>query len=27
VNWHSPDPALRGKVLAPFLGAAYGEEL
>ncbi|WP_277182963.1 malto-oligosyltrehalose synthase [Caballeronia sp. BR00000012568055] len=27
VDWHSPDPALRGKVLAPFLGAAYGEEL
>jgi len=27
VDWHSPDPALRGKVLAPFLGAPYGEEL
>jgi len=27
IDWHSPDPALRGKVLAPFLGAAYGEEL
>ncbi|CDY74417.1 Malto-oligosyltrehalose synthase [Caballeronia glathei] len=27
VDWHSPDPALRGKVLAPFLGAAYGDEL
>ncbi|SAK95994.1 malto-oligosyltrehalose synthase [Caballeronia fortuita] len=27
VDWHSPDPALRGKVLAPFLGASYGEEL
>jgi (1->4)-alpha-D-glucan 1-alpha-D-glucosylmutase len=27
VDWHSPDPALRGKVLAPFLGSAYGEEL
>jgi (1->4)-alpha-D-glucan 1-alpha-D-glucosylmutase len=27
VDWHSPDPALRGKVLAPFLGAAYGTEL
>ncbi|HEY1609875.1 MAG TPA: alpha-amylase family glycosyl hydrolase, partial [Paraburkholderia sp.] len=27
VDWHSPDPALRGKVLMPFLGAPYGEEL
>ncbi|HZZ11414.1 MAG TPA: malto-oligosyltrehalose synthase [Paraburkholderia sp.] len=27
VDWHSPDPALRGKVLAPTLGAQYGEEL
>ncbi|KND55062.1 Malto-oligosyltrehalose synthase [Candidatus Paraburkholderia kirkii] len=27
VDWHSPDPALRGKVLAPFLGAPYGGEL
>ncbi|ACD21120.1 malto-oligosyltrehalose synthase [Paraburkholderia phytofirmans] len=27
VDWHSPDPALRGKVLLPTLGAAYGEEL
>jgi (1->4)-alpha-D-glucan 1-alpha-D-glucosylmutase len=27
VDWHSPDPALRGKVLAPFLGASYGDEL
>ncbi|WP_347554575.1 malto-oligosyltrehalose synthase [Robbsia sp. KACC 23696] len=27
VDWHSPDPALRGKVLAPFLGEAYGEAL
>jgi (1->4)-alpha-D-glucan 1-alpha-D-glucosylmutase len=27
VDWHSPDPALRGKVLAPYLGAPYGEEL
>ncbi|RDK00182.1 malto-oligosyltrehalose synthase [Paraburkholderia lacunae] len=27
VDWHSPDPALRGKVLAPALGAPYGEEL
>ncbi len=27
-EWNDkPDPALRGKVLAPFLGAAYGEEL
>ena len=27
VDWHSPDPALRGKVLLPYLGAPYGEEL
>ena len=27
VDWHSPDPALRGKVLQPTLGAPYGEEL
>jgi len=27
VDWHSPDPALRGKVLMPFLQAQYGEEL
>ncbi|QGZ63662.1 malto-oligosyltrehalose synthase [Paraburkholderia acidisoli] len=27
VDWHSPDPALRGKVLMPFLGGPYGEEL
>ena len=27
VDWHSPDPALRGKVLAPTLGAPYGDEL
>ncbi|WP_206957186.1 malto-oligosyltrehalose synthase [Trinickia acidisoli] len=27
VDWHSPDPALRGKVLAPCLGAPYGDEL
>ena len=27
VDWHSPDPALRGKVLLPSLGASYGEEL
>ncbi|MBW8834653.1 MAG: malto-oligosyltrehalose synthase, partial [Burkholderia sp.] len=27
VDWHSPDPALRGKVLLPTLGAPYGDEL
>jgi (1->4)-alpha-D-glucan 1-alpha-D-glucosylmutase len=27
IDWHSPDPALRGKVLAPCLGAQYGAEL
>src|ERR1700722_2513210 len=27
VDWHSPDPALRGKVLMPCLGASYGDEL
>ncbi|MCC8396766.1 malto-oligosyltrehalose synthase [Paraburkholderia sp. MMS20-SJTR3] len=27
VDWHSPDPALRGKVLLPTLGAQYGDEL
>jgi (1->4)-alpha-D-glucan 1-alpha-D-glucosylmutase len=27
IDWHSPDPALRGKVLVPCLGAPYGEEL
>ncbi|RKP47443.1 malto-oligosyltrehalose synthase [Trinickia fusca] len=27
IDWHSPDPALRGKVLAPCLGAPYGEAL
>ena len=27
VDWHSPDPALRGKVLVPTLGAPYGDEL
>jgi (1->4)-alpha-D-glucan 1-alpha-D-glucosylmutase len=27
VDWHSPDPALRGKVLMPALGASYGDEL
>jgi (1->4)-alpha-D-glucan 1-alpha-D-glucosylmutase len=27
IEWHSPDPALRGKVLMPCLGAPYGDEL
>lgn len=27
IDWEVPDPALRGKVLAPFLGAPYGEVL
>ncbi|CAG4899038.1 malto-oligosyltrehalose synthase [Paraburkholderia gardini] len=27
IDWHSPDPALRGKVLLPCLGATYGDEL
>jgi (1->4)-alpha-D-glucan 1-alpha-D-glucosylmutase len=27
VDWHSPDPALRAKVLLPYLGAQYGDEL
>ncbi|TAL91960.1 MAG: malto-oligosyltrehalose synthase [Paraburkholderia sp.] len=27
IDWHSPDPALRGKVLLPRLGASYGDEL
>jgi (1->4)-alpha-D-glucan 1-alpha-D-glucosylmutase len=27
VDWQSGDPALRGKLLAPFLGAGYGETL
>lgn len=27
IDWHSPDPALRGKVLMPCLGAPYGVEL
>lgn len=27
VDWHSPDPALRGKMLAPYLGESYGEAL
>lgn len=27
IDWDCPDPALRGKVLAPFLGRNYGEAL
>lgn len=27
VDWESPDPDLRGKILAPFLGRPYGEAL
>ena len=27
IDWNSADPALRGKVLAPFLGEPYGESL
>lgn len=27
INWHSLDPAVHNKLLAPFLGAAYGETL
>ncbi|RFU48795.1 malto-oligosyltrehalose synthase [Paraburkholderia sp. DHOC27] len=27
IDWHSPDPALRGKVLLPCLGGSYGDEL
>ncbi len=27
IDWNPPDPALRGKVLAPFLGEPYGEAL
>src|SRR5579863_1006593 len=27
IDWHSSDPALHGKVLAPFLGEPYGETL
>ena len=27
IDWQSSDPALRGKLLAPFLGAGYGETL
>jgi malto-oligosyltrehalose synthase len=27
IDWDSPDPALHGKVLAPFLGEPYGETL
>lgn len=27
IDWHSSDPALHGKVLAPFLGEPYGDAL
>ena len=27
IDWEPTDPALRGKLLAPFLGSAYGEAL
>ncbi|HEY1749683.1 MAG TPA: malto-oligosyltrehalose synthase [Caulobacteraceae bacterium] len=27
IDWRGPDPALQGKLLAPFLGAPYGEAL
>ena len=27
IDWNSPDPDLRGKVLAPYLGEPYGETL
>lgn len=27
IDWDTPDPRLRGKLLAPFLGSAYGEAL
>jgi (1->4)-alpha-D-glucan 1-alpha-D-glucosylmutase len=27
IDWRSPDPQLRGKVLAPFLGEPYGDSL
>ncbi|MDB5730039.1 MAG: treY, partial [Noviherbaspirillum sp.] len=27
IDWESPDPALRGKMLAPFLGQPYGDAL
>ncbi|PRY66724.1 maltooligosyl trehalose synthase [Vreelandella songnenensis] len=27
IDWHSPDPALAGKLLVPFLGAPYAEVL
>jgi (1->4)-alpha-D-glucan 1-alpha-D-glucosylmutase len=27
IDWDSPDPALRGKVLAPYLGETYSETL
>ncbi|MBC7800365.1 MAG: malto-oligosyltrehalose synthase, partial [Gemmatimonadaceae bacterium] len=25
IEWDSPDPSLRGRMLAPFLGSSYGE--
>jgi (1->4)-alpha-D-glucan 1-alpha-D-glucosylmutase len=27
IDWDPPDPTLRGKVLAPFLGGSYGDAL
>ena len=27
IDWDPPDVALRGKILAPFLGSSYGETL
>src|SRR5690606_9206457 len=27
IDWHSSDPRLRGKLLAPFLGEPYGQAL
>lgn len=27
IDWNSPDPALKGKILLPFLGSQYGEAL
>ena len=27
IDWDPPDPTLRGRMLAPFLGSAYGEAL
>jgi (1->4)-alpha-D-glucan 1-alpha-D-glucosylmutase len=27
IDWDPPDPALRGRLLAPFLGTSYGEAL